>query len=82
LSSWVGLRAQHSKAQASSLYLFFYYLGSSIAGTAGGYFWKLYGWVGVVMFLSGLLLIALGVSLRLVRLQPITSVATVPPLSL
>ena len=31
-SSWVGLRAQTGKAQASALYLFFYYVGSSLAG--------------------------------------------------
>ena len=80
LSSWVGLRAQHSKAQASSLYLFFYYLGSSVAGTAGGFFWKLYGWPGVVGFLAGLLTVALGVSLKLTRLQPIGQAVTVPPL--
>jgi YNFM family putative membrane transporter len=71
LSSWVGLRARHSKAQATSLYLFFYYLGSSVAGTAGGFFWKSYGWAGVVAFLAGLLVIALIVGLRLTRLQPL-----------
>ena len=76
LSSWVGLRALHSKAQAASLYLFFYYLGSSVAGTAGGFFWKSYGWAGVVAFLASLLLIALTISLRLTRLQPIAT----PPL--
>ncbi len=71
LSSWVGLRARHSKAQATSLYLFFYYLGSSVAGTTGGFFWKSYGWAGVVAFLAGLLVIALIVGLRLTRLQPL-----------
>jgi YNFM family putative membrane transporter len=45
-SSWVGSRTAHDKAQASSLYLFFYYLGSSIGGTAGGAFWSAYGWSG------------------------------------
>ena len=35
-SSWVGLRAEKAQAQASALYLFFYYLGSSVAGTLGG----------------------------------------------
>ncbi|TXF94995.1 MFS transporter, partial [Lactobacillus delbrueckii subsp. bulgaricus] len=35
-SSWVGRRALHNKAQASSLYLFFYYAGSSVFGTIGG----------------------------------------------
>lgn len=73
LSSWVGLRAQHSKAQATSLYLFFYYLGSSVAGTAGGFFWKAHGWSGVVAFLTALLIVALAVSLWLTRLQPLAT---------
>ena len=36
-SSWVGLRAETAKAQASALYLFFYYAGSSLAGSIGGW---------------------------------------------
>jgi len=35
-SGWVSKRASHDKAQASSLYLFFYYFGSSVGGTVGG----------------------------------------------
>lgn len=62
LSSWVSTRARHSKAQASSLYLFFYYLGSSIAGTLGGVFWNARGWPGVVVFLGVLLTVALAVA--------------------
>jgi len=46
-SSWVGLRARQAKAQASSLYLFSYYLGSSVIGFTGGFFWSTYGWAGV-----------------------------------
>lgn len=57
-SSWVGRRAKTEKAQASSLYLFFYYFGSSVAGTAGGYFWIHFGWTGVIGFIFCLLLIA------------------------
>ena len=76
-SSWVGLRAQHSKAQASSLYLFFYYLGSSIVGSCGGLFWSAAGWRGVVAFTGSLLTLALLVSLRLSTLQPL-SPATAP----
>ena len=38
-SSWVGSRAVTAKAQASALYLFCYYLGSSAIGTLGGVFW-------------------------------------------
>ena len=36
-SSWVGLRAETAKAQASAIYLFFYYAGSSVAGSLGGW---------------------------------------------
>lgn len=58
-SSWVGRRATTAKAQAASLYLFFYYLGSSISGTVGGVFWVQYGWSGVSFMIGMLLLLAL-----------------------
>ncbi|WP_223302642.1 MFS transporter [Halotalea alkalilenta] len=58
-SSWVGKRAPVARAQASSLYLFNYYLGSSLAGTSGGFFWHLAGWPGVAGFIAALLLVAL-----------------------
>jgi len=61
-SSWVGLRARNAKAQASALYLFFYYMGSSIAGSFGGFFWTAHGWNGVAAFLSVLLIVALGIA--------------------
>ncbi len=64
-SSWVGRRAQTAKAQASSLYLFFYYCGSSIAGTAGGFFWSNFGWGGVIGFIICLLLLAFPLSMKL-----------------
>ncbi|WP_144510395.1 MFS transporter [Bacillus sp. FJAT-22090] len=51
-SGWVSQRAKHDKAQASSLYLFFYYFGSSIGGTVGGIFWSKFGWGGVVGLIS------------------------------
>ena len=64
-SSWVGRRAQTAKAQASSLYLFFYYFGSSTAGTAGGFFWSNFGWGGVIGFIICLLLLAFPLSIKL-----------------
>ncbi|WP_394561380.1 MFS transporter [Aquipseudomonas alcaligenes] len=67
-SSWVGRRAQQARGQASSLYLFSYYLGSSLAGTAGGLFWHDFGWTGVALFIAALLLLALLAALRLRRL--------------
>lgn len=68
-SGWVGQRATQARGQASSLYLFSYYLGSSIAGTVGGAFWTLGSWPGVSLFLAALLLLALAVGLRLRRLS-------------
>jgi len=70
-SSWIGRRAQQARGQASSLYLFSYYLGSSIAGTLGGVFWHAAGWDGVGLFIASLLLIALAVALHLARLRPL-----------
>ncbi|XRW94661.1 MFS transporter [Serratia sp. PAMC26656] len=58
-SSWIGRRARRAKGQASSLYLFCYYVGSSVAGTLGGVFWHSFGWSGVVAFISVMLLLAL-----------------------
>ncbi|GHB25707.1 MFS transporter [Salinicola rhizosphaerae] len=68
-SGWVGQRATQAKGQASSLYLFSYYLGSSVAGTLGGAFWYWGGWHGVAAFIAVLLLAALAVgALHLRRL--------------
>ncbi|MGN8274170.1 MFS transporter [Pseudomonas sp. SMN5] len=67
-SSWIGRRALRAKGQASSLYLFSYYAGSSIAGTAGGVAWHLGGWNGVGLFIGGLLVVALWVAVKLAKL--------------
>jgi YNFM family putative membrane transporter len=66
-SSWIGIRARRAKGQASSLYLFSYYMGSSLAGTSGGWFWHDYGWHGVTAFIGALLVIALLVGHHLHR---------------
>lgn len=70
-SSWVGRRALRDRAQASSIYLCMYYLGSSVLGTAGGWFFAHSGWTGIVAFFAGLYLIALLIALRLSRLAPL-----------
>ena len=67
-SSWVGLRAREGKrAQASALYLFFYYMGASLAGSVGGFFWTAYAWPGVAAFLVVLLVVAFAVARALTR---------------
>lgn len=70
-SSWVGSRAKKAKGQASSLYLFCYYTGSSVAGTGGGYFWQHYGWTGTSLFIGMLILVALGAAIHLARVPSI-----------
>lgn len=67
-SSWIGRRALKAKGQASSLYLFSYYAGSSVAGTAGGVAWHLGGWNGIGLFIGGLLVVALLVAVKLAKL--------------
>lgn len=67
-SAWIGQRARRAKGQASSLYLFCYYLGSSVAGTVGGLFWHGFAWSGVVVFIAVMLSLALAVAQRLRKL--------------
>nr|WP_255494891.1 MFS transporter [Luteibacter sp. Sphag1AF] len=67
-SSWVGKRADRARAQASSLYLFSYYMGSSVAGSLGGLAWSRWGWHGVAVYVGTLVVLALGIALKLRRL--------------
>ena len=70
-SSWVGRRARAPQALASGIYLFFYYLGSSVVGWSGGYVYEHWGWTGVVTLLAGLLGVGLAIALHLRRLAPL-----------
>jgi YNFM family putative membrane transporter len=71
-SSWVGRRARVPQALASSIYLFLYYLGSSVVGWFSGYLWSHGGWTGVVSLLSAILVGALLVALHLRGLAPLS----------
>ena len=67
-SATVGARAAQGKAQASSLYLFSYYAGSSLVGTLGGLCWNAAGWPGVAAMTGGLVVLAFLIAIRLARL--------------
>jgi MFS transporter, YNFM family, putative membrane transport protein len=69
-SSWVGLRAETGRAQASALYLFFYYAGSSLAGSVGGWVFTLGAWPGVAAFLGAMSGLALLIAMKLARVPP------------
>ncbi|HEY2624045.1 MAG TPA: MFS transporter [Dyella sp.] len=82
-SSWVGRRAGSAKAQASSMYLFSYYMGSSLAGASGGLFYASHGWNGVALFVVALVLAGLLIAWRLYYLAPLPgppSTGTEPPI--
>lgn len=66
-SSWVGSRAGMMRAEASALYLFAYYLGSSLAGAVGGVFYTHWDWWGVCAFTAVLTAIGAGIAWRLGR---------------
>ncbi|KQS00843.1 hypothetical protein ASG12_01200 [Williamsia sp. Leaf354] len=61
-SSWVGARASDHRAEASSLYLFGYYLGSSVAGALGGLAFTAAGWVGVVGYVGVLMVVGVALA--------------------
>jgi YNFM family putative membrane transporter len=66
-SGWVGAVALRDRAEASSLYLFSYYLGGSVAGGFGGVVYAVGGWTGTVVFVGALLAVALLLVTLLVR---------------
>jgi YNFM family putative membrane transporter len=79
VSSWVGRRAGSAKGQASAIYLFSYYMGSSIAGAVGGLFYAAAGWSGVVLFIAALWGVGLAIAWRLASLQPLGATALPVP---
>lgn len=64
-SAWIGRRAETGKALAASLYLFFYYAGASILGTATGKAWSDERWFGVAAAIIVVLAIGLVISVRM-----------------
>lgn len=67
-SSWVSVQSLQYRAVGSSLYLFCYYLGSSLLGSSSGLVWENSGWLGLSVFIA----IILGLGLLMAqRLKPI-----------
>jgi len=70
-SGWVPTRAHAggvAAGQAASLYLFAYYLGSSVFGSLTGQAWSLAAWPGVVLLAGGLIVVTGLLSLWLRRI--------------
>ncbi|MCM3171888.1 MFS transporter [Paenibacillus sp. MER 99-2] len=63
-SSWVGLVAKQHVSQANALYLFFYYVGSSVSGTGGGVLYSVQGWQGI----AGMIVVYVMIAIVLCRI--------------
>ncbi|MFV5502022.1 MFS transporter [Acinetobacter sp. 226] len=64
-SSWVSVQSLQYRAVGSSLYLFCYYLGSSVLGSSSGLIWEKAGWFGLSVFIGIILVIGLFVAQQL-----------------
>lgn len=66
-STWISQYSKKNKGSTSSIYLFSYYLGSSIFGTFSGVFWTLGAWSGVSIFVVSFLFMGIFLSLKLLK---------------
>ena len=71
-SAWAGSRSPAARGLASSLYLFFYYLGPGLFGAWAGRLWSQHGWLGVAALIGGMnaLLLAIVLISPLGRSRP------------
>ncbi|WP_318588270.1 MFS transporter [Bacillus thuringiensis] len=57
-SGWIGVISPPDlRVYSSSIYLFFYYIGSTLIGWYGGMLLSLFGWSGMILMICGLLTI-------------------------
>ncbi|AZM37319.1 MFS transporter [Acinetobacter sp. WCHA39] len=66
-SSWVSVQAVQYRAVASSLYLFCYYIGSSLLGSSGGLVWENFGWIGINLSVGVVLVIGFALAIHLMK---------------
>ena len=71
-SGWVGVVATSNRAEASSMYFFCYYMGSSIVGWLSGHVLHSWEWGGLVVWLLAGLAIATMIALFIARTTPST----------
>jgi len=74
-SGWVTQRATVGRAQAASLYSFFYYAGSSLFGWIGGLAFRA-GWSGTAVMVGGLALVACALVATQPELRQLTPTST------
>jgi MFS transporter, YNFM family, putative membrane transport protein len=76
-SGWVSRRAATARGQAAGVYLFAYYLGSSVGGWIGGLVFERGGWTTTALYVTAMFAVALLPTLRV----PVRSASVVEPVS-
>lgn len=69
-SGWVGARAASLGVQGPAVYLFCYYVGSSVAGSLGGLAFGAGGWNGLTAYTGGFMLAVLALAATLWVVRP------------
>nr|WP_275439402.1 MFS transporter [Dermacoccus nishinomiyaensis] len=77
-SGWVSAMADEHRAEASSLYLFGYYTGSSVVGALVGLPFSRSGWAGASLFVGALVVLAALIAAWLVAVTRRTQAAAAP----
>ncbi|WP_083752004.1 MFS transporter [Saccharothrix sp. ALI-22-I] len=79
-SGWVGARApEHARGQASGVYLFAFYIGSSTGGTAGSAAYQAHGWPGLVVLITVWLALAATAAITAQKAQKSSGTPTAAP---
>jgi YNFM family putative membrane transporter len=76
-SGWVSARSRALGVQGAAVYLFLYYLGSSVGGSLGGIAFGDGGWSGVTWYTGALTLLVVVVGVALRRLTPVSPTSRV-----
>lgn len=66
-SGWIGVVATRDRAEASSMYLLCYYLGSSVLGALAGIVFAALSWPGFIAVAAAVLLVAVAIAVALNR---------------
>jgi MFS transporter, YNFM family, putative membrane transport protein len=77
-SGWVSARSATLGVQGPAVYVFCYYLGSSLGGTVGGLVYSAAGWPGVTDYAGAFLVAVLILAILLRRLRPAAPMAATP----
>jgi YNFM family putative membrane transporter len=77
-SGWVSARSATLGVQGPAVYVFCYYLGSSVGGTVGGLVYSAAGWPGVTDYTGAFLVAVLILAILLRGLRPAAPMAATP----